>query len=568
MSDRNNQLCRRNVMALAIAGLIAAASQSAFSDDTKPVVAAEAASDAGGQKTAVCDPYKDYTCLDSFLGTGVWERMTNYYTLEYGHDGAPVDPKAPPSRRDDQTPAAQTAPPMPFTEWPYGGTSPLGASLPGATDSPLMVGLANTSFGKWMTDNNIQTYGWLDVGANLSTSKVHGGNAPAAYDYNPNAFDLNQIVEYFERVPDMVQKDHNDWGFRVSAIYGSDYRYTTSYGLGSYQLLNKNEANGWDLPMLYLDWYTPFVGNGLNIRVGRYISVPDIEAQLAPNNYMYSHSMTYTLDNYTNEGIIASYQANKNWILQAGVEIGTEATFNHEWQTTSNANPNLLYPGSTFKVDPGAKPAGTLCARYNSDDGKTNFNACANGINSGEWGYNNLQWKGATFYHAFDDHWHLSMEYYEESQNHVPDLNNAYVQTNIVATGKGTPFSPNILPFNAPSMAYCAQNTTTMNAPDLTCTSKSEGFTAYLNYSPNALNNFSIRPEIYKDNQGQRTGVPTTYHNIAVGWQHWLSPQIEIRPEIAYYHAGLPVFNGNSNYGIAADKTSETIISGDIIYHW
>ena len=550
MSIWKSRLNTRKVMALAIAGVGVLGMQSAFADDAK------------------CDPYKDFSCLDSYLGTGVWERMTNYYSLEYGQAAAPADPKAPASRRDDMTPAAQTAPPMPFTEWPYGGTPALGASTPNATDSPLMVGLANTGFGKWMTDNNIQTYGWIDVGANLSTSKVHGGNAPAAYDYNPNAFDLNQIVEYVERVPDMVQKDHNDWGFRFSAIYGSDYRYTTSYGLGSYQLLNKNEANGWDLPMLYLDWYTPFVGMGLNVRVGRYISVPDIEAQLAPNNYMYSHSMTYTFDNYTNEGIIGSLQVNKNWIVQAGVEIGTEATFNHAWQTTANTNPNLLYPDSTFKVDPGARPAGTLCARYNSDDGKTNFNACANGINNGEWGYNNLQWKGITFYHAFDDHWHLSAEYYEESQNNVPNLNNAYVQTNIVATGKGTPFSPNIMPFNAPSMAYCSKNVTTTDAPNLTCTATSNGFTAYLNYSPDALNNFSIRPEIYKDNEGQRTGAPTTYHNIAAGWQHWLSPQIELRPEIAYYHSGIANFNGNSNYGIAPDKKSETIISGDIIYHW
>ncbi|PRC90801.1 outer membrane beta-barrel protein [Solimicrobium silvestre] len=553
MSSCNSRVNGRLLMALAFAGVVG--TPIAYAGDT-------GSSEAAVKPSAACDPYKDFSCLDSYLGTGVWERMANYYSLEHGHDGAPVDPKAPPSRRDDQTPAAQTAPPMPFTEWPYGGTSPLGASTPNATDSPLMVGLANTSFGKWMADNNIQTYGWIDVGANLSTSKVHGGNAPAAYDYNPNALDLNQIVEYFERVPDMVQKDHNDWGFRVSAIYGSDYRYTTSYGLGSYQLLNKNAANGWDLPMLYADWYTPFVGNGLNIRVGRYISVPDIEAQLAPNNYMYSHSMTYTFDNYTNEGILASLQANKNLILQAGITIGTEATFNHAWQTEPNTNPNALYPNSTFKVDPGARPAGTLCARYNSDDGKSNVNACANGINNGEWGYNNLQWYGVTAYHAFNDHWHLSWELYEEHQKDVPNLNNAYVQTNIVNTGTGTPFSPNVMPFNAPGMAFCS------NANVLTCTAYSIGSTAYLNYSPDPLNNFSIRPEIYKDEQGQRTGVATTYKNLAIGWQHWLSPQIELRPEIAYYHADLPAFNGNSNRGISPDKKSETILSGDIIFHW
>ena len=55
--------------------------------------------------------------------------------------------------------------------------------------------------------------------------------------------------------------------------------------------------------MVYGELYHPQVAEGLMIRVGRYISVPDIEAQLAPNNYMYSHSLTYAYDNYTNTGI-------------------------------------------------------------------------------------------------------------------------------------------------------------------------------------------------------------------------------------------------------------------------
>ena len=52
------------------------------------------------------------------------------------------------------------------------------------------------------------------------------------------------------------------------------------------------------------------VAEGLMIRFGRYISIPDIEAQLAPNNYMYSHSMTYTFDNFTNTGVQATVAVN------------------------------------------------------------------------------------------------------------------------------------------------------------------------------------------------------------------------------------------------------------------
>ncbi|MEI9924548.1 MAG: hypothetical protein WDN50_14350 [Bradyrhizobium sp.] len=81
-----------------------------------------------------------------------------------------------------------------------------------------MVALGNTTAGQWMNENHIQVYGWVDPGGNLSTNTVRGGNAPAAYSYNPNTVQLDQAVIYFERLPDTVQKDHVDWGFRIAPI--------------------------------------------------------------------------------------------------------------------------------------------------------------------------------------------------------------------------------------------------------------------------------------------------------------------------------------------------------------
>jgi len=50
---------------------------------------------------------------------------------------------------------------------------------------------------------------------------------------------------------------------------------------------------------------------GSLVRFGRYIPLPDIEAQLAPNSYMYTPSMTYTYDNYTNSGLQATLVVTK-----------------------------------------------------------------------------------------------------------------------------------------------------------------------------------------------------------------------------------------------------------------
>ncbi|HYA66871.1 MAG TPA: outer membrane beta-barrel protein, partial [Burkholderiaceae bacterium] len=433
--------------------------------------------------------------------------------------------------------------------------------------SPLMSAIADTAVGKWMGDTGLQFYGWVDVGANISSSTTKpGGNAPAAYMYTPNTFQLDQFVIYIDRFPDTVQSDHIDWGMRLSGLYGENYRYTTAYGTYSWQLLNRNRVNGYDYPMLYGELFIPKVYEGLMLRLGRFISLPDIEAQLAPNNYMYSHSMTYAFDNYTNTGLQSTLAITKQFFVQLGVTVGTEASFMHWHSQVYNPNGNALFGQGWIKQDPGAMPSYTGCIRWNSKDGNDDLNVCADAINRGTWGYNNLQWFGFTAYHKWNDQWHISWETYHEYEKGVPNLNSPYVQNlnNLYGTDGGTPFSAaqGIL-FNNPNEAYCSKST------QLTCTAGSYGVVTYINYSPDPLNNFSIRPEFYDDPQGQRTGVPTRYGNFALGWQHWWSPQVEVRPEIAFYHSfNAPAFNGNSNAGIAPDKPNATIVSGDLIWHF
>ena len=316
-----------------LAGCFALVSPAAFADDAQPAV----------------DP--DHNTNN--LGDSVFIRLINYYKLEWGHEAAPVDPSSPPSRREGWNQAVNS-PPYPFIDWPYGGTETFGGTRVASVDSPLMVAIANTQVGKTMADYGIQSYGWLAVGGNLSTNTQKGGNSPGAYYYEPNRFDLDQAVLYIERTPDTVQKDHVDWGFRVSGIYGSDYRYTTAYGLWSYQLLHTNNVQGYDAPMMYGEVFVPQILEGFMLRFGRFIALPDIEAQLAPNNYMYSHSLGYTFDNYTNTGIQLSQAVTKNWIVQFGISVGSDTMPWDAYAHYTNPHPNLLYPYATLYKDPGA----------------------------------------------------------------------------------------------------------------------------------------------------------------------------------------------------------------------
>jgi hypothetical protein len=552
----------------------------ASSTVTGPIATAQAAPSAVAASSTVVDtdaaaptPYT-VGAVDKAIGTNPIMRFLHYYEVEMGQASGPTDPNAPPAERPGWPPIPQSTPPMPFTDWPYGGTTSLGDNHTASADSPLMVAIEHTGLGQAIGSAGIQVYGWVDVGGNLSSvAKTGCGNvvgeqggcnynvnSPAAYDYNANTVQLDQAVVYIERTPDTVQTDHIDWGFRFSAIYGTDYHYTTSYGLASYQLLNHNALYGYDFPMVYFEIYDPKIMDGLMIRVGRYISLPDIEAQLAPNNYMYTHSITYTFDNYTNEGIQTTLAVTKNVIVQLGVSIGSEAAV---WHYNNNvANPafgsplNVLFPGRTFPKDPGATPSFTGCLRfddfYNSD-----LNLCADAINSGTWGYNNLQWYGFTFYHKFSSRFHVSAEFYDMFENDVPNLNNPTVQAlnTQFGTDGGTPFGAPYILFNAPNEAQCK------SAVVLKCSAPEYAALTYWNYQPSPLDNISLRLEAYNDAAGQRTGFKTVYYDVGIGLQHWLSPQIEMRPEFTQYWSGIPSF-GNGT------RKSASILSGDIILHF
>jgi len=313
--------------------------------------------------------------------------------------------------------------------------------------------------------------------------------------------------------------------------------------------------------MAYGEIFIPQVMEGLLLRLGRFISIPDIEAQLAPNNYMYSHSMTYTFDNYTNTGLEATMAVSKNWIVQAGLVVGTESLPWHVGTTIANPFPNPLFPNATMLKDPGAQPSVTLGVRWTSDSGNDDLNIVADGINNGTWGYNNLQWFGFTYYHKFNDQWHISIESYNEHQNNVANLLNPTAQA-AIANG-GTPFSPQYMPFNAPGGAICK------NAAVVSCTASFQTALMYLNYKPTPLDNISYRAEFVDDFEGQRTGVKTAYLETGIGWQHWFSPQIEIRPEVSYYRSlNAFAFNGNANFGIAPNKNFAIIGAADMIFHF
>lgn len=414
-------------------------------------------------------------------------------------------------------PAPLDAPPFPSADWSYGGSPVLGTdgSLP---VTPLMKALHGTSVGTYLENNRISIYGWVNPSFNVSTSQGKNGNFPAAYSFLPNRPQFDQGVLYVERQPDTNQRDHIDWGFRITALYGTDYRYTTAYGYNSDAFLNRNHQYGFDVPMAYFDLYIPWIGYGTNIRLGRYISLPDIEAQLAPNNYFFSHSLLYTYDPYTQTGLqfTTMLDAKGQWIIQYGISDGNDVS----------------------PLNKGAQPTLTALLRYSTASNMDNFYVGINSLNDGKFGYNNLQSYYATWYHKFGNSgWHTATEAWYMDEKKTPVM------------GSDTGFGR-----NGPFGAYCRTG--------IRCSSQEYAALNYLNYEISPTDTIGLRNEIFNDLSGQRTGFKTIYSEHTIGYNHFFSPSIHVRPEVRYEHSydTRAYNNGRSN--------SQFMFASDIIINY
>jgi hypothetical protein len=363
----------------------------------------------------------------------------------------------------------------------------------------------------------------------------------------PNSFQLNQVALYIERLPDTVQQDHFDWGFRFTSLYGLDYRYTTAKGIFSQQLLKSNNTYGYDPVMYYVDLYAPHIGQGTDIRIGRYISLPDIEAQLAPNNYTYSHSILYTYDCYTQHGVNVTTKLSDHWTVQAGVSGGCESA---PW--ISNA-----------------KLTGDACVAYSWHDGGDNFYACANSINSGKYAYNNLSAYYLTHYHKINASWHEDTEAWYQFERDVPNL--CYGLNPCISYGSNANIGANAGEIIGPSLivgangAQCNPLATHCYAPDY----------AIVNYLEHEFNHhhssLNIRNEFFDDLRGQRTGNKTRYSEHLVGFNFWLGSSVTFRPELRFEHAyDVPAYDSPSVNGVsgAPTKKSQLTLAGDLIWHF
>ena len=556
------------IKAFAGVGLIAISAAGSAQAQTMP----PATPAAKGGAVAGCAPGSEKATLT--------DRFVSTYKDYLAWDGDPAD--TPPNWREGYAPPPVSSAPMPFSNWPIGGTENIGYE--NAYYGPLMDAIYCGEDGQKWKDSRVTVYGWLNAGFNRSSSHTNynptngtGGNFPAAYAYQPNTAQVDQVALYFERTPDVVQKEHFDWGFRVAALWGTDSKYTYSRGVWSNQFTNgvgDVAKYGYDIPMAYLEGYFPSVADGMNVRVGRYISVPDIEAQLAPNNYTYSHSLLYSYDPYTQEGAVFTIKLNKNWTIQPQINLGNDVAGWYKQSvpaTYVNAAGNVV-PNPNAGQEYGSQLTPALCVQWTSDSGNDAIYPCLNGAkpigNKGNFGWNNLQHEVVTWYHKFNDKWHMSSEAWYMYQKNTPNISNVDGQA-LWNSYFGTSNSVGG-PFGAMGGRGCGPN------DGVTCTSKEWAFVNYIVYQPTPRDYVTFRTDLFNDINGQRTGFATKYSEFLVSWNHWLGKAITLRPEIRYEHAGVPAYNnpcpvagtGGCGNTVTPGSKSQTMFAMDAIIHF
>jgi hypothetical protein len=411
-------------------------------------------------------------------GEGFFRRLAHVYCHDWSGESANASP--PPSR--NPAPPLQS-PPFPNADWPYGGSPIIGA--PDSNVYPLMKALGKEH-------SRVKVYGWIEPGLNFSTSRH--SVYPMSYNIYANRLELDQAVLYVERLPDTVQTDHADWGFHFTTFYGVDYRFTTAKGYFSQQLLLFNRQYGFDPVLEYFDVYVPYVVEGMNIRIGRYISVPGIEAQLATSNYAYTHSLLFTTDPFTQSGVLATVKLNQQWVVQAGIQAGNDVA---PW--VSDAKPSL-----------------TACVSDTFHKSNDNIYLCANGINSGRYAYNNVQHFDLTWYHKLSTSLHLASEAWYMYERDVPNI----------AGNVGNPIPPEV----GANGAFCAAGQLRCFAPEW----------AAMNYVEKQLSPhdyLSIRNEVEGDIKGQRTGYKNFYSEHEIMWGHWIGSTLLFRPGLRFDRA-------------------------------
>ena len=88
------------------------------------------------------------------------------------------------------------------------------------------------------SEQGINIYGWANPSYNQSSASQ--SNLPIEFSMMPNHFLFNEGVLAVEKQVNSAQHEYIDFGFNLTNLYGTDYRFTNMKGVFSQQYFQEN----------------------------------------------------------------------------------------------------------------------------------------------------------------------------------------------------------------------------------------------------------------------------------------------------------------------------------------
>lgn len=145
------------------------------------------------------------------------------------------------------------------------------------------------------------------------------------FNFRGNECLLQQNWLRIEKTVDQ-ECDYASFGFCVDTILpGTDYRFTKARGLFD----NQSSLYGFDPVQFYASAYVPYIGEGMEIKVGRFFAPFGVESIASPNTPLLSRSYTFIYNPFTQTGLLATVKIHDQFTCKSGIVTGNDVFFDN-----------------------------------------------------------------------------------------------------------------------------------------------------------------------------------------------------------------------------------------------
>jgi hypothetical protein len=198
-----------------------------------------------------------------------------------------------------------------------------GARDLGETETAWEAAFPTAAKPQFMRDWGLKIGGWLNAGISTNfNGSPDNFNGPVGLNDRDAEPQINQIYLYLAREVDK-QADYWDFGGRFDFLYGTDAFIAQARGWDN-DIITTGTSRFYNLalPQLYAEIRAPY-GNGITARIGHFYGLTHYESVKAPDNFFYSHSMSWTWDGpFTHTGVLFSYPIDGNFEVTGGGVMG------------------------------------------------------------------------------------------------------------------------------------------------------------------------------------------------------------------------------------------------------